>query len=570
MKRSRVLAAALAASAALCVAGSACRRKAPPPPASPAVATFDGGAVTAADVDRAVLDLPPGQRQPADGDLLRWYEGVARDLSIQRILVAEAKAAGLDKGADFERARDEARRQAAVAVFMEKVLPGIDPPTPKEIEASYRAQVQEFHRPTARQTYHLFLRFTPGADPAPVMAEARRLRARVTAGEDFPTLAAQRSDSQSRHQKGLLGWVVQGQLSPDLDRVIFSLQPKVPSQPLKTREGVHLFYVNAETPAKTLTLAEVQGALARDLLARRRDAEMDRRVGKTLPAGSLVPDAVQLLRIFEAGDPAAVVLRIGDFQVTLWQLQQRLLAGQIPVDPASQDSPAHALVEALKRRELIYRYAVQQGIDKSPETEERLQRMVDRELAGLQLRNRMVARVEREPKRLEDYYQANRGRFSQPLRLRVQRLIVPLAANGNEVMARLERARAELDAGRQDFARLATEVGGTVSEPAWEVPTEIAARERSAAPPAAALKPGRHSPPYRNGDRIEMVRVLERVEPQTLPFEQVRERVRTELLVSRRYQEYSAVAQELLSARKFAVARPELEAMLNRPATSAR
>jgi parvulin-like peptidyl-prolyl isomerase len=567
MRRSRVLAAALAVSAAASVAAG-CRRKAPPPPPSPAVVTFEGGSVTAADVDRAVLDLPPGQRQPADGDLLRWYEGVARDLAIQRILVAEAKAAGLDKGADFEHARQEARRQATVAVFMEKVLPGIDPPTPKEVEASYRSQVQEFHRPAARQTYHLFLRVAPGADPTPALKEARRLRERVVAGEDFATLAAQRSDSQSRHQKGLLGWVVQGQVAPDLDRVIFSLQPKVPSQPLKTREGVHLFYVNAETPAKTLTLAEVQGALARDLMAKRRDAEIDRKVGKAVPEGSFVPDAEQLLKIFAAGDPSAVVLRIGDFQVTLWQLQQRLLAGQVPVDPNLQDSPAHALVEALKRRELIYRYCVQQGIDKSPETGERLQRMVDRELAGVQLRNRMMARVDRDPKRLEDYYQANRGRFSQPLRLRVQRLSVPLAANANEVMARLERARAELDAGRQDFARLAAEVGGTVSEPGWEMPTQIALRVKSAAPPAAALKPGRHSPPYRNGDRIEMVRVLERVEPQALPFEQVRDRVRTDLLVSRRHEEYSALAQELLTQRRFAVARPELEAMLNRPVAS--
>jgi len=569
MRNRRILFAVAAVSAAAWLGGSGCRRKAAPPPPSPAVATYEGGQVTSADVDRAVLDLPPDQRQPADGDLLRWYEGVARDLAVQRILLAEAHAAGLDKGADFERAREEARRQAVVAVLLEKILPGVAPPTQKEVEASYRAQAQEFHRPATRQTYHLFLRFAPGADPALVVEEARRLRDRVMAGEDFPTLAAQRSDSQTRHQKGLLGWVVQGQLGAELDRVIFSLQPRVPSQPLKTREGVHLFYVNAETPAKTLTLAEVQAPLARELMAKRRDAEIEKRVGKTPPAGSFVPDADQLRHLFEAGDPAAVVLRIGDFQVTLWQLQQRLMAGQIPVDPSVPDSPAHALVEALKRRELMYRYAIAQGIDKSPETQERLQRTLDRELAGLQLRSRLVARVDRDPKRLEDYFQANRGRFSQPLRVRVQRLSVPLGKNGNETMARLERARGPLDAGRQDFARLAAEVGGTVSEPAWEMPSQLALREKSAAPPAAALKPGRYSPPYRNGDQIEMVRVLERVEPQPLPFEQVRDRVRTDLLVSRRHEEYAALVQELLAARRFTVARPQLEAMLTRPVSPA-
>lgn len=564
MRNRRALAAAVAA---LALGGAGCRRQAPAP-ASPAVATFDGGSITAADVDRAVLDLPPDQRQPADGDLLRWYEGVARDLAIQRILLGEARQAGLEKGPDFEHVRQEARRQASVAVLLEKIVPSIEPPTQKEIEAHYRARIHEFHRPAARQTYHLFRRVAPGADPAPVMAEARRLRERVVAGEDFASLAAQRSESEARHQKGLLGWVHQGQLSPDLDRIIFSLPLKAPSQPLKTREGIHLFFVNAEMSARTLTLAEVQAVLARELLARRRDAEIDRRVGTALPEGSFVPDAERLRALFEAGDPAAVVLRIGDFQVTLWQVEQRLLAGQIPTDPAAVDSPAHALVEGLKRRELIYRYCVREGIDRSPETAERLQRMADRELAGLQLRNRMVARVEREPRRLEDYYEANRGRFSAPLRVRVQRLSVPLTGSANEVMARLERAQAELDAGREDFARLAAQVGGTLSEPAWEVPTQLVMREKSAALPAAALQPGRHSPPYRYGDHIEMVRVLERVEPEPQPFEKVRDRVRQDFLISHRHEEYAALAAEVLEGRSFRVARAELEAMLRRPVSS--
>ena len=565
MRQGRVLVAVLTALAA----GAACRRSAPPPVPA-AVATFDGGAITADDVDRALLDLPPDQRQPLDGDLLRWYEGVARDLAIQRILTGEARQAGLDKGPDFGHVRREARRQAVVAVFLEKLVPTLEPPSQKDIEAVYRAEAREFQRPAARQTYHLFRRIAPGADPAPVMAESRRLRERVLAAEDFATLATQRSDSQSRHQKGLLGWVTQGQLSPDLDRIIFSLQLNVPSQPLKTREGVHLFLVKAEIPAKTLTLAEVQRPLARQLMAKRRDAEIDRRVGTALPPGGFVPDAEQLRGLFEAGDPAAVALRVGDFQLTLGQLQQRLLAGQIPTDPAGEDTPAHALVQALKRRELIYRYCVEKGIDRRPEAEERLQRMTDRELAGLQLRKRMVVRIDREPQRLEDYYQANRGRFSQPLRLRVQRLSVPLTASANAVMARLERARTELDAGRQDFARLAAEVGGTVSEPAWEAPTQLALREKSAAPPAAALKPGRHSPPYRNGDRLEMVRVLERDEPQPVPFERVRDWVRMDFLVSHRHEEYAALAQEVLSGRRFEVVRPDLEAMLKRPVAASR
>jgi hypothetical protein len=62
-----------------------------------------------------------------------------------------------------------------------------------------------------------------------------------------------------------------------------------------------------------------------------------------------------------------------------------------------------------------------------------------------------------------------------------------------------------------------------------------------------------------------MVRVLELAEPQPQPLEGIRERVRTDLLVNHREDEYAALVQEVLASRRFAVVRSELEAMLRRP-----
>ena len=52
-----------------------------------------------------------------------------------------------------------------------------------------------------------------------------------------------------------------------------------------------------------------------------------------------------------------------------------------------------------------------------------------------------------------------------------------------------------------------------------------------------------------------MVRVLERAEPQPQPLERIRERVRTDLLVTHREDEYAALVQEVLAGRRFAVVR---------------
>lgn len=554
----------VAGAAVLALAGTGCRRQAPAA-AVPAVATFETGRITAADIDRAILDLPAGQRQPADGDLLAWYERIARDLAMQALLLSEARQAGLDRGPDFERARDEARRQAAVAVYLEKNLSAVPMPTRQEIEAYYRDHGAEFKSPAARRTLHLFRRVPAGGDPAPVMADVRRLRERIVAGEDFGELAAQFSESESRHQKGLLGWLAPGKVSPDLERVVFSLQPGVPSQPVKTAEGVHLFLVAAETPAKTLTLSEVRNAIGVVLASQRRQAAIDGLIGTAPGAGSFVPTAEQLHGLFEAGDLGAVALRVGDFQLTVAQLQARLLAGQA-AGVSRAETPAHALVVALEQRERAYRLAVQRGIDRSPEAEAVVARSLDRELAELQLRRRLADRVDRDPRRLQEYYDANRSRFSTPLRLQVQRLRLPLKGNANQAMARLERARADIDAGRLDLARLAADLGGVVLEPAWELPTQLALRERRPPATAVALKAGSTSPPYRAGDSIEMAVVLQRAEPQMQPLEKIRDRVRLDLLVTHRHDEHEALVKEMLAARHYAVVRAELEAMLKRTA----
>lgn len=553
-----------AAALAVIAGTAACARPAAPPAA--AVAAYEGGVVTAADVDRAILDLPAGQRQPADGDLLRWYERIARDLAIERILVAEARQAGLDRGPDYERAREEAARQAAVFVFLEKNLPEIATPTAAEVEAYYREHQKDFASPPSRQVFHLFRRVSPGGDPAPVMAEVRRLRDRVVAGEDFGKLAVEFSESETRHQKGLLGWVVPGKVNPELEKVIFALQPRVPSQPLKTATGVHLFLVSQATPAKTLTLAEVRAAIGQILTAQRRQAAVDALIGPPVE-GTEVRSADELRALFAAGDLGATALRVGDYRLTAGQLQARLLAGQQAVMTPG-DTPAHALAVTLEKRERAYRLAQKQGLDRGAEAEAIVRRSLDRELGALQLQKRLAARIDADPGRLQEYYEANRGRFSTPLRLKVQRLSVPLGGGADQAMARLERARPQLDAGRLDLAALSSELGGTLSEPAWELPTQVAQRERRPVASTVGLQPGRHGAPYRREDRIEMMRVLERVEPAMQPFDRIRERVRTDLLVTHREDEYAALVEEILAGRKFAVVRAELEAMLKRPPVS--
>ena len=184
------------------------------------------------------------------------------------------------------------------------------------------------------------------------------------------------------------------------------------------------------------------------------------------------------------------------------------------------------------------------------------------------LRRKLAKSVEDDPERLEEYYRTNRARFSEPLRLCVQKLLVPLSGNANEAMARLERSRGDLDQGRQALASLAAALGGRVEDPAWTTPSALARSDPRAMAFVLDLRPGQHSAPFRTPTDIVLVRLVERREPQPLVFDKARGRVRDDYMATHRHELYAALSAELLAKAGFEVLRAPLEALLKRPTTA--
>jgi parvulin-like peptidyl-prolyl isomerase len=132
-------------------------------------------------------------------------------------------------------------------------------------------------------------------------------------------------------------------------------------------------------------------------------------------------------------------------------------------------------------------------------------------------------------------------------------------------MARLERSAADLDRGRQTRSSLAAALGGRVEEPAWATPSQIARTDPRAAAFVMRLRPGQHSAPYRTEKDLVVVRLLERREPQPMPFDEARARVRDDFLATHRQERYAALSSDLLGKAGFQVMRASLEDLLRRP-----
>ncbi len=139
----------------------------------------------------------------------------------------------------------------------------------------YDEEADRFKTPEIRKVRHILLKLPPDASDEQrkkVEDEARALHARIEAGEDFIDLAKQYSeDDLSRDKGGDLGEIQPGDMSPELDRIIFSLQPGAIGGPVKTAQGFHIVRIDEVKGGEQKTFAEARAGIEREY--RQREAE---------------------------------------------------------------------------------------------------------------------------------------------------------------------------------------------------------------------------------------------------------------------------------------------------------
>jgi peptidyl-prolyl cis-trans isomerase D len=200
------------------------------------------------------------------------------------------------------------------------------------VEKFYKDNAARWERKGRVSARHVLVRVPEGAPSA--QDEAARKKAegvaeRLRKGEDFAKVAKEASDDPASKDKGGdLGFFAPGAMAKPFEDAAFALKPGELSAPVRTSFGWHVLRVDAAEPARTVPLAEVRDAIAREILeeegARRladrraREALAQLKPGRTLadlfpaspPKGAKVPTL--------GGDPLRVedtglFSRSGDF-----------------------------------------------------------------------------------------------------------------------------------------------------------------------------------------------------------------------------------------------------------------
>lgn len=495
-----------------------------PAPDADTVAVFAGGRLDLADVAPHLRRAP--ERDPVD-----LYREAAEALAIERLLFAERPPAPAEElGADHERLR----RQIVLDLYLR--MNGPDPTEAggdAEVAAHYERHRDSFERPAQRFVWHLFRRHRDPARPEETAAFLEDLRQRIAdGGETFQALAREHSHSETRALDGRLGMIGRGRLPPALERVVFALGRGETSVPVPVPGGAALFHVSEVLEGRRFALEEARGAIVAELRQRRLDDWIAEQVaGQALPADARILDGVELAEASVSAPDGYTVLALGDdYRLSAAELRQLF-------ERAARQAPPWS--SGAERRERIYRrlvdrqrlyLAIRDGawLD-DPEVAERLERRLERAARPQVLTRRLEARTRRraeaDEEALRAFYDDNAHRFQSPLRLRMKTLSLPLDAAAPERMAALERAHRALVAGELDFAAAAARLGAEVDDQGWVDFEALMGAEPKLRIYLLQLQGPGYTVPFQLNNRLNLIWVLARDEPEVLPYPEVEERV---------------------------------------------
>ena len=122
---------------------------------------------------------------------------------------------------------------------------------------------------TQTKTRHILIRPDELTTLEDALRRLQQLKIRIEGGDDFAELARAHSvDSMSAAQGGDLGWVNPGDLVPEFQRVMDSLEPGATSEPFRTQFGYHVVQVLDRREHDSTE--DIKRARAREAIRRRK------------------------------------------------------------------------------------------------------------------------------------------------------------------------------------------------------------------------------------------------------------------------------------------------------------
>lgn len=132
------------------------------------------------------------------------------------------------------------------------------------LKSLFNSMKKEFNKEARVKARHILLKVGKDAKEADVLAKAKKLRKKLTAGNFAKIAGKETQDPSGKGKKGGdLGWFTKGRMVPEFEKTAFSMKPGQISQPIKTSFGYHIIYVQKKEKEVKKTLAQVKNKVAK-------------------------------------------------------------------------------------------------------------------------------------------------------------------------------------------------------------------------------------------------------------------------------------------------------------------
>ncbi|MEQ1756824.1 MAG: peptidyl-prolyl cis-trans isomerase [Vicinamibacterales bacterium] len=235
------------------------------------------------------------------------FKGILDNIKKENKLEDEAvfQAALKQEGLTLVELRRNLERQMLVSRVQQQEITGRVSITDDEAKAYYDANKKEFTTPVELMFREILISVPTTPQGVNVAAdEAARsriegLRSRLLAGEPFPRLATEESDSGSKANGGLIGPINDDELAPSLRALVDALKVGEVSQPIRVARGYQLLKLESRTEPMVKSFDEARSDIGNRIGQRKLDSERSKYLQRMRETATIVWRNDELKRAYD-------------------------------------------------------------------------------------------------------------------------------------------------------------------------------------------------------------------------------------------------------------------------------